>query len=365
MGHIQAHMVYSMLLHLLVNGTRHDVTGSQRKSLVIFLHKRFAIGQTEHTAIATHRLGDEEGGMGFSRMIERRGMELHKLHICHCALGTIYHCHTIASGYHRIGGTLIHCSTATSTHHRNLGKIGIYLLCIRIEHIGSIAVYVWGATGDTCAKMMLSDDLYGKVIFLDSDIGVAAHSLHQSTLYLGTSIIGMMQYSELRVTALTMQVIGAILFPVEIHAPSSQLFYLLGSIPHHLFHGLRVTDIVTGNHGVLDMLVKVVNNPVGHRCHTALRKRGVCLIQRCFANHTHLAFVRPCHFQGITHTGNSCTDNEKIILVNHNPLGRAYTAARHNKCKSNHFYLFCNNPLRLFLWPARFLHPFLCSCQPI
>ena len=164
--------------------------------------------------------------------------------------------------------------------------------------------------------------------------------------------IGIMAIAMWLIPAVPVNLLGAIIiivFGFFFATVSSRMVGIVGSsnnpVSGMAFATLLITTMILkatgmiGNHGVLDMLVKVVNNPVGHRCHTALRKRGICLIQRCFANHTHLAFVRPCHFQGITHTGNSCTDNEKIILVNHNPLGRAYTAARHNKCKSMIFSL--------------------------
>ena len=44
------------------------------------------------------------------------------------------------------------------------------------------------------------------MVFLHVDVGTIAHSLHQSALYLGTRVVGMMQDTELRMAALAVQV---------------------------------------------------------------------------------------------------------------------------------------------------------------
>ena len=84
--YIEAYVVESVYLHLLVYGTCNDVAWCQRQTLVVFLHERLAIGQTEYATIATHGLGDEIGGMGLTRMIECRGVELYELHVLHHSL---------------------------------------------------------------------------------------------------------------------------------------------------------------------------------------------------------------------------------------------------------------------------------------
>ena len=141
--------------------------------------------------------------------------------------------------------------------------------------------------------------------------------VHQSALYLGTRIVGMVEDTELGVSALTVQVEGAVFFAVEVDAPFYELLYLLRRHAHHLFHGLAVGDVVAGNHRVLDVLVEVVEFEVGHRGHTSLCKRCVRLVERGFTDHTHSALVGPCHFQGIAHACHAGTDHEKVIFVHH------------------------------------------------
>ena len=119
-------------------------------------------------------------------------------------------------------------------------------------------------------QVVLSDNLHGEMIFLDGDIRTMAHCLHQSALYLGSSVILMVEDAELRVTALTMEVKLTVLIPVEVDTPFHEFTYLLRRIPHHLLHSLGIRDIVAGNHRVLDVLVEIIELQVCHRSHSTL-----------------------------------------------------------------------------------------------
>ena len=303
--HVKAHMVDAMYLHFLVDGSCHNVARSQRQSLVVFLHERLSVGQTKYAPIAAHGLCNQVGRMCFSRVIQCRGMKLHELHVLHRALGTIYHCFAIARGNHGVGGGVVNSTASAGTHQRHLAEIGVHLLCAGVQHIGTKTFDVGGAPCHLHTQMMLGDDFHGKVVFLDLNVRCVAHRLHQATLYLCTRVVGMVQNSELRVSTLTVQVKVAILLPVKVHSPLHQFGYLLRSVAHHLFHRSLVADIVARNHRVFDVLVKVIYFEVSNRCHTALGKRGVGLIERCLAYHAYFTLMCSCYLKGITHTGNA------------------------------------------------------------
>ena len=146
MGHIQTYVIQAVNLHLLIDGTRHDITWCQRQTLVILLHKRLAIRQLQYATITTHSLGNQEGGVRFVRVMQHGGVELYKLHIGHRTLGTIHHSDTVASSNHGVRCGQIHSTATTGTHHGHLCQIGIHLLGIRIQHVGTIAVNVWRTT---------------------------------------------------------------------------------------------------------------------------------------------------------------------------------------------------------------------------
>ena len=163
--------------------------------------------------------------------------------------------------------------------------------------------------------MVLGDDLHSEMIFFHLDVWTVAHCLHQPALDLCTRVISMMQNTELGMSALTMQVEGAIVLLVEVHTPLHQFLDLCGCLTHHLLHGLAVRDIVACDDGIGDMFVEGIHLHVRHTGHTALGKACIRLVERSFADHTHLTLLGTRHFQGIAHTGHTSSDNQKVVLV--------------------------------------------------
>ena len=263
MGDVQTDVVQTVNLHFLIDGTSHNVTGSQRQALVVLLHEGLAVGQLQDAAVAAHGLGDEVGGVCLVGIVQHRGVELYEFHVCHGTLGTINHGDAVACGNDGVGGGHIYCSAAAGTHHGAFGEIGVNFF-LRIQHIGSIALDVGRAAGDTNAQVVLGDDFHGEVVLLDLDVGARPDGLHQSALYLCSGVVGMVQDAELGVSALTVQVEGTIVLAVEVDAPLHQLLYLFGSHAHHLLYGLAVADVVAGNERVGDMLVEIVKFQISH-----------------------------------------------------------------------------------------------------
>ena len=130
-------------------------------------------------------------------VVEHRRVKLHKLHVLHRSFGAIDHGDSVASGYDGVGGGEIDSSTAASAHDGNFREVGVYLLCVRVEHIGTVAVYVGRTPCDASAEMVLGDDLHGEMVLADVDVGIGLHSLHQPTLDLSTSVVGMVEDTEL------------------------------------------------------------------------------------------------------------------------------------------------------------------------
>ena len=309
-------MVQSVNLHLLIDGACHNVARRQTEALVVLFHERLAIGQLQHGTIAAHSLRDEVGRMCLVGIVKHSGMELYKLHVSHRTLGTIDHSDAVARSNDRVGGCQIDGTTATRTHHRTLGKIGVHLL-LWIEHIGTIALDIGRAARHAHTLMVLGDDFYSKMVLLDVNIRIVAHSLHQPSLDFGACIVSVMQNAELRVSTLTVQVELTVFLAVEVDAPLDEFLNLFRSHTDHLFHSLSVTDKVAGNKGICNMLVKGVELQISHRCYATLCKRGVGLIKCRLANHANFTFLSTCHLQCVAHTGYAGTDNQKIVFINH------------------------------------------------
>ena len=209
--------------------------------------------------------------MRLSGRIERRGVELHELHVLNRSLGAIDHRLAVARGNDRIGRCLIDSSATSRTHQCDLGQIGVNRL-FGIQHVCTVALDVRGAASDAHAHVVLSDDFHSEVILLHSDIGTGAHSSHQSALNLGARIVGMVKNAELRVAAFAMQVESAIVLAVEVDSPLHQLLYLFRRFAHHLFHCSAIRDVVACNHGVLNMFLEIIDGQIRYRGYAALCK---------------------------------------------------------------------------------------------
>ena len=107
--------------------------------------------------------------------------------------------------------------------------------------------------------MMLCDNLYSKVIFLYVNLRCVAHGCHKSSLYLGSRVVSVVKNTELRVSAFAVKVKFSVFLLVKVHAPFNELFYLFRCISDNLLHSFAVTDIVACNHGVFNVLFKVVH----------------------------------------------------------------------------------------------------------
>ena len=316
-GDVEADVVQSVYFHLAVNSTSHNVAGSQREPLVVFLHELLAVGKPENAAIATHRLCDEVGGMRLLRVVEDSRMELHELHILHLSLGTIDHSDAVAGSDIRIGCGGIDGSCAACRHERDLAQVGVHLAGLGVQDVSTVALDVGRAASDADAQVVLGDNLDGKVMLQHFDVWILTNGSHQSALYFGTGIVGMMQDAELRVTAFAMQVELTILFLVEVYAPFDEVPDTLRRITHHLFHGCGVADVVARNHGVLNVLLEVIDQEVRYRSDAALSLCRIGFFEGCLADERHLALACVRHLQRIAHTSHATAYNQEFTLLNH------------------------------------------------
>ena len=256
--------------------------------------------------------------MCFTCMMENGGMELHKLHIGHCTFGAINHRDTVARSDDGVRRGVIDSPYSTRAHHSDFAQIGIYFLRIRIQHVCTKTFYIGCAACHLYAQMVLRDNLYGEMMFLDLDIGMGAQRFHHPSLDFSSCIVGMMKNTELRVAAFAMQVELAIRLSVEVHTPMHHLIDLGWCHANHLFYGSGIRNLITCNHRVFDVLFEVIDLQIGNTRHTALSERGVRLVERGFTDDTHFALVGTGYLQCIAHSCHSCTDNQEIILICHN-----------------------------------------------
>ena len=165
--------------------------------------------------------------------------------------------------------------------------------------------------------MMLCDDFHRKMIFEHCDVGMVAHSFNQPTLYLKAGVICMVQDAEFRMSAFTMKVEVAIVLLIKINAPFYETLDAFRSTFHHLLHSPTVRNVVAGNHGVLDMLLKIINFKIRDRSYATLSLGRIGLLNGGFAHEGHLSFARGGHLEGVTHSGHTGTNYQKIKFAYH------------------------------------------------
>ena len=114
-----------------------------------------------------------------------------------------------------------------------------------------------------------------------------------------------------------MEVELAILLLVEVDAPLHKVSDALRCITDHLFHGSRVADVIACNHGVLDVLLEVVDQEVRHRSDAALSLCRIRLFEGRLADERHLALACVRHLQRIAHSGYATAYNQEFTLLYH------------------------------------------------
>ncbi len=136
---------------------------------------------------------------------------------------------------------------------------------------------------------MLGDDLDGKMMFEDVDVGVRPDSLDERFLDLESGVVGMVEDAELRVAAFAVEVEAAVFLLVEVNAPVDKLTYLSGSLGDNLSDSLRIAEPVAGYHCVVDVFLEIVYFEVGDRSHSALGEGRVGFIESGLADQGHFA----------------------------------------------------------------------------
>ena len=301
------------MLHLIVDGASHYVAGRQREPLVVFLHEFVAVAVFQYGTGTAHGFGDEEGRL-LGGVVKAGGVKLHELQIFQHTACTMYHGYAVASrddGCRRGGVYIAHAAGGQQGH---LGQIGVYLVGLAVQGVGSEAVNVGCVFRYPLAQVVLGDDIDGELVFLELDVGVVVDGLQQSALYLGTSVVFVVQDTELGVPSLAVQVETAAAFFVEVDAIAHQLVYALGGFADGHLHHIAVADAVAGNQGVFDMFVETVG-VVHHGGDAAL-----CIFCRPFRGFSlgeDAYFAVGGHFEGKTQSCNAGTDNQKVYFVTH------------------------------------------------
>src|SRR5690606_5296864 len=131
---VEVDVVEPVALDLVVDRARDDVARGEFGTLVVIGHEAVAgLRMLELTALAPHRLGDEE--VLDLQIVETGRVTLHHLHVGDAATGTPGHRDAVSGGAARRGRELIDASRAPRRQDRSPGDMGFDTAGYRIECI--------------------------------------------------------------------------------------------------------------------------------------------------------------------------------------------------------------------------------------
>ena len=163
--------------------------------------------------------------------------------------------------------------------------------------------------------MVLRNDFNGKMILQHRNVRMPSHGFHQPALDFESRVVSMMQDTEFRMAALTMQIEVTLFILVEVHPPLHHILNAFRRPAHHLLYGLPVTDVVTGNDGVLNMFVKIVNRQISDRGYSALGLGRIGLVHGGFAYKGHTSLAG--YLKRVAHAGYARADYQKVKFTYH------------------------------------------------
>ena len=122
--------------HGLIDGARGDVARSERTRGMEPLHEFLSVAIHEPAAFAAHRFRNQEAAV---RRQQRRGMELHVLHVDAARAGAVGHGNAVAARARRICRVQKDAAEAARRENGFLGQDGEDFSCRLVEHIRSDA----------------------------------------------------------------------------------------------------------------------------------------------------------------------------------------------------------------------------------
>ena len=135
MADIEVHAISPETLHLMVNGTRHDIPRSQFSTRVEVWHETATIRAAQIGAFSAQSFGQQK--ITCLWMVQTSRMELVKFHVGHAAACTPRHSDAITGGNIWIGGVLIYLGRTASGQDHRFRTDGFDSLQLTVPNIGA------------------------------------------------------------------------------------------------------------------------------------------------------------------------------------------------------------------------------------
>ena len=259
-------MVDALLGHAGRHGAAHHVAGRQ------LVDEALAVTVAQERAVAAQRLGEQRAGHG--RVVQRRGVELHELHVGRRDTGPQRHGHAVAGGLRRVGGDREELAGATGGQHDMVGP-----------HLDGTAAAAGRQGPHAHAAAALDQEIEGEPAF-EHGAGRAVGGVDEGALDLraGGGATGVHD-ARPGVASLARQRQQAGGLAVELDPEGDQLVHAARPLVDEDAHGLLVAQSGAGRQRVGQVQVGRVLVGAEHRGDAALRPARGRLREHALGQH--------------------------------------------------------------------------------
>lgn len=279
MADVEKNVAVAALLEFQVNRPRHDVARCQRSERVVLLHEISPLAILQNPALAAHCFGDEER-LGL-RVVQARGMELHKLKIGDFAPSTPANGHAIARRLIGVRGVKVHLPMSTRAE---VGLCAAHLVDLARSAAQDVRpkTTVFRKVGRVFVRRQKIDR---HLMLGDLDIGSALHGRNERFDDGLTREIRRMDHTAMGMPPFAIEMEAPVAFLMgKVHTEVDQLVHKSGPRPDDDIDNLPPAKSGSRNKGVLNMAFEriVFIEDAGN---AALSIPRVAIRQPCLGNH--------------------------------------------------------------------------------
>lgn len=258
---------------LAIHLARHHIPRSELGKTMLLLHEALAAVVHQHRTLAANGLRDQ--GQRILGRVQRRGMELHELHVAQLHARPVRHGEAVPRGHLRIGGIAIDLAAPARGQH---GCVGDYLG----GHPGH-------ARPHAAAAVAVHYQVEHARLLHHLDLIRLTHAGNERRRHLGARLVAVrMHYAPARVCGLVAQLQPSGGTEIEVSARCVQFSNAGRALLHQHLHRGSVTQGCSGRQSVPPVQLRRVARSQRRR-NPALRVRGGAVEEGALGQQHHLA----------------------------------------------------------------------------
>ncbi len=276
-GTIEAHVFEAGKLHFIIDCSGDDVARCKGATGIVVLHKFSSIGPLQDGAFATNGFADQEGLGIEARVVERRWVELDKLHIFQVDLGAVGHRDAISRSDDGVGGAAVDLPVAAGGQDGVAGQNAVNLPRFAVENVTAVALNIWCKTGNDIADVVLGEEIEGEEMLVHNEVIQRCRLRAERALDLPAGEVFVVKDAVFGVAAFTAQVVFLELVGIETGTPLDNFFYTRWAFFNDDADDVFVAEPRPCVKGIRNMFFVVIGAVVPYRSYSSLGVTGVAL----------------------------------------------------------------------------------------